>query len=132
MTERITVTENDYGWLQTPSYGEIVATFGEILAEASDDDYQGDSLFLIREAGNASRYGILTFGWGSCSGCDALQACDNQEDVNNLQDDLERGIKWFENLDAAKSYLAEGGLKDSYLRESLVFDFGAKVAEVSA
>lgn len=133
MTNRITVEADDYGltWDSVPSYDTIVQTFGTIHAQAEQDDYQGDSLYLIKGIHEGmEQWGILTFGWGSCSGCDALQACYTQQDVNDLQDDLERGIRWFEDLDYAKEWLAEGGFKDSYLNAQLVLEFHGKVAEV--
>lgn len=55
------------------SYEEIVDTFEcQTILEADDNDYQGDSYKLLKNT--AGNYGILIFGWGSCSGCDALQA----------------------------------------------------------
>ena len=56
-----------------------------------DDDYQGDSRVLFRDG---ERYGVLIFGWGSCSGCDALQACDTYEEVDDLRHQLEGEIVW--------------------------------------
>lgn len=54
------------------NYDEIIDTFEcEVLVEESDDDYQGDTYVFLR---NDDMYGILIFGWGSCSGCDALES----------------------------------------------------------
>lgn len=135
MTKRLQCKVDDEGrieWDGRPTYTEIVETFGEIVVEATEEDYQGDSLFLIRQADssewNGFRYGVLTFGWGSCSGCDSLQAVDTQEDVDSLQDDLERGIQWFGGeISGVVDYFVSGGMKDSYLRGDLVLDFFAKV-----
>lgn len=128
MAERLKIEYNEeYDWIEDPpSYRDIVETFGKVLIEEEVGDYQGDSLYLIRDG---YRYGVLTFGWGSCSGCDALQDCRNQEDIDRLQDDLERGIRWFDDLDEVKDFLASGGLKDSYLSYDLVLNFGAKIME---
>ena len=37
----------------------------DILLQIDDNDYQGDSRLLFKDG---DRFGILTFGWGSCSG----------------------------------------------------------------
>lgn len=129
MPERVKVqVDPEWGWIvNRPTYHQIVETFGEILIEEKEVDYQGDSLYLIKRG---HRYGVLTFGWGSCSGCDALEACDDQEDINHLQNDLERGIKWFDFLYEVTEYLLDGGLKDSYLNDQLVLNFGAQVVKL--
>lgn len=75
-------------------YGPMLRSMGyEVLLEVSDNDYSGDSRLLYRDGG---RIGYLMFGWGSCSGCDALQACSSYEDAEGLRADLHRGIKWFD------------------------------------
>lgn len=60
--------ETNYFW----DYKPIVNSFGKIIIQVNDGDYQEDSYILLEDDG---RYGYLSFGWGSCSGCDALQAC---------------------------------------------------------
>ena len=54
----------EYWWDYTPMLEE----FGDILLREDDEGWQGDS-FLIYH--NDNKYGYLSFGWGSCSGCDA-------------------------------------------------------------
>lgn len=129
MSKRIEAEFDEYGFVYgtEPTYDDIVATFGEILVESSDDDYQGDSLYLIRREGECKNIGLLTFGWGSCSGCDALQAVSTPEDLDSLQADLERGIRWFYDVDDVGEYLRDGGLKGTFLRGELILDFFAKV-----
>lgn len=84
-------------------YDPLLASFGyEIVLKVDDDDYQGDSRILYRDG---QRFGILTFGWGSCSGCDALQACDNLEEVEELRADLHSQIKWFASPSEALHYI---------------------------
>lgn len=63
----------------------------EIVIQVDEAGYQGDSFVLFR---NGVQYGILTFGWGSCSGCDALQGCSSLADVGNLRDSIHSGIQW--------------------------------------
>ena len=64
---------------------------GDIICKASGGDWQGDSWFLFKQDNN---YGYLVFGWGSCSGCDALQACTNVDDVEELLTHLNDSIIW--------------------------------------
>lgn len=86
------------------SYDTLIESFEhEVLLEKEDDDYQGDSYFLFRDG---SHHGFLVFGWGSCSGCDALQGCDeNLEEVTQLRDQLYQSIQWFDTADALLFYL---------------------------
>lgn len=76
-----------------PSYIDLVRTFpASVLLDVSDDDYQGDSRLLIRDE---SRFGYLRFGWGSCSGCDALQAAEgNLGELTQLRDDMAGSVHW--------------------------------------
>lgn len=111
----------EYGWIKnSPSYRDIVSTFGEIVAETEWGSYQGDTLWMLK---SAQGYGILTFGWGSCSGCDSLEACSSQADIDSLQDDLERGLRWFPTLGEAVAFVEDGGLKDSYLDDEMIAAF---------
>lgn len=74
-------------------YSPIVASFGVVCVRADGSGYyQGDSYVLYRDG---DRFGVLVFGWGSCSGCDALQACGSVEEVDVLIDSLRDQIKWF-------------------------------------
>lgn len=82
-------------------YNPMLKEFGDILIEIDEDDYQGDSFILYK---NEDKYGFLTFGWGSCSGCDALQGCTNIEEVQELMDSLYNSIQWFDDLKSVKSY----------------------------
>lgn len=129
MAERIALKiDAEYGWIEDrPHYDDIVKTFGEVKASEDQGSYQGDSLYLIEKDG---RYGVLTFGWGSCSGCDALEAVYNQADLDSLQDDLERGIKWFDYDYEVLEYLVSGGLKTSFLSADLIVRFASKAQEV--
>lgn len=119
MTKRLEVKTESWG-IETPSYRDIVETFGEIIVETEWGSYQGDSIYLIRAD---DKYGVLTFGWGSCSGCDALEACDSQSDVDSLRDDLERGIRWFDTLAEVTGYVEGESLKDSYLDAEMITSF---------
>ena len=73
-------------------YQPMLESLGyEIIAQEDDGDYQGDSYLLLR---NGGQYGYLTFGWGSCSGCDALQGCDSYKEIDELRTQLHEQIIW--------------------------------------
>lgn len=80
-------------------YQPLIDSFGEVLLQVDDKDYQGDTRVILKRG---DEYGLLIFGWGSCSGCDALQACDTYQDIENLRARLESVIKWM----TAKDLLA--------------------------
>ncbi len=85
-------------------YNPMIEDFGAVLVTISDSDYQGDTHALVSVDG---RVGFITFGWGSCSGCDALQACNSYHELGELIVDFEKSIKWFDSLAAAKAYIAK-------------------------
>lgn len=82
-------------------YQPMLDEFGNIVLQCDEDDYRGDSFIIYEKDG---KYGYLTFGWGSCSGCDALQACDTIDEVQELMDGLYSDIIWFESLEALKGF----------------------------
>ena len=91
-----------------PTYATLIASMEvERLVEVSDDDYQGDTRLLLRQNG---RYGYLCFGWGSCSGCDALEDATPwdspyvNDEVIHLRDNLWNQIVWHETATDMLSY----------------------------
>lgn len=92
--------ENDGYWYD---YQPMLNEFGEILHQVDDDGYRGDSFLIYK---NDNKYGLLIFGWGSCSGCDALQGCTNIDEVQELMDQLYNDIKWFDSLQELKDYIS--------------------------
>lgn len=79
-------------WIGAYDYRPLLESFGyEILLQVDDQDYSGDSRVLFRDG---DRYGVLVFGWGSCSVCDALQACSSYEEIDELRQELHRRIRW--------------------------------------
>ena len=96
------IYENDrFSWYD---YQPMLDEFGEILIQVDEEAYQGDSFLIYK---NDNKYGFLTFGWGSCSGCDALQACDTIDEVQELMDSLYNAIKWFDSLQELKCYISD-------------------------
>jgi thioredoxin-related protein len=85
-------------------YECIVKEFGEILINIYDDSYQGDWRVLIKKD---NKYGILIFGFGSCSGCDALQSCRTYEEVDKLIEEMYNNIFWFDDLESCKKWVRE-------------------------
>jgi hypothetical protein len=88
----------DGGYFCESSYQPILEDFGNILLQVDDADYQGDSRVLYQDG---ERYGYLNFGWGSCSGCDALQSCQSLEQIDELRNGLNRDIQWFDSREEA-------------------------------
>ena len=89
---------------QYPNYEDLIESFEvKVILSRHDRDYQGDSYYLLQ---NCDEYGILIFGWGSCSGCDALEAClGDSESLTALRDDLWQSIMWL-SREAMESYVS--------------------------
>ena len=103
-----------YGWSNHlwSSYDALIGSFGyEILLQVDDDDYQGDSRILFRDR---KRYGYLLFGWGSCSGFDALQACETLQEFDDIRYGLYDGIQWFTNAQEALAFFTEHDWEGDY------------------
>ena len=93
------------------SYDTIVEKFGTVVASTEDDGYQGSSYYVIKrlarrmyEENESAQYGYLTFGWGSCSGCDALLGCSSYDELQELVDGLEASVRWFPTKNALKAW----------------------------
>ena len=103
-------------WLDDdyPSYENLVASWGyEVLSFDTTGSYQGDHEALLRDAGG--RFGIAVIGYGSCSGCDSLEAAtpytwDDDEDpdwspVVDLAESLRDGVTWFNSGEDAAEWI---------------------------
>lgn len=102
-----------YNYLQgKPSNYDIVEAFGEVLVDVSAGDYQGDILFLLK--GTGTKYGIVCVGYGSCSGCDALEGANSIKDLQDWVDTIEHSIKWFPNTTEVLKYLREHDWQGDY------------------
>jgi hypothetical protein len=108
-------------------YQPMIESLGfEILLAVHDKDYQGDSRYLFQ---NESRFGILIFGWGSCSGCDSLQACGSYEEVEDLRTQLYNSIIWFDSQFDCLSYFINHDWEGDYcwhMEETREFIINAK------
>jgi hypothetical protein len=106
----------DDGWGYAPyGYGELLGSMEyEVLGEVNHGDYQGDSQVLLKDG---DRYGYLTYGWGSCSGCDALQSCQTVEEATELRDQLASAVLWFDSAVEMSDYLKNRDWKLQWLGE---------------
>jgi hypothetical protein len=95
-------------WFHAPcDYSPIINSFGQVLVQVDEDDYSGDTFALLSKDGQT---GFLQFGWGSCSGCDALQGCESYKELGELIENLESGIKWFDSLAEAQAYVGNNSI----------------------
>lgn len=107
-------------------YQPMLDEFGEILIQVDEEAYSGDSFLIYK---NDNKYGLLVFGWGSCSGCDALQACDTIDEVQELMDGLYNDIIWFDSLQELKDYLSDDSSEELkwYYYSDIFKEFREKV-----
>ena len=110
-------------------YDLMLREFGTILIQVDEDGYSGDSWVLYKDK-NSSRLGYLNFGWGSCSGCDALQACSSYEEVQELMDQLFNSIQWWDNpTDALEWFKTHDWEGDYYCASNDRSNFVSQVIE---
>jgi hypothetical protein len=89
----------------TGDYDPLLNSFGwDIVLKVDDGDYQGDSRVLYRDG---DRYGLLVFGWGSCSGCDSLQACSTLEEVDEFRTTLRDQTIWKESREEMLAFVRD-------------------------
>ena len=96
-----------------PEYEQLYKHFGRVLIARDFGEYSGDTLIVL-QAPN-SRYGYLRIGWGSCSGCDALQACDTVEEIDILQRELYDSIVWCDSAGEMGAWLQAHDWKGDYI-----------------
>jgi len=82
-------------------YPEVEVFENDYIYGPSDYEpmVKGDSWYLLKKE---DLYGYLSFGWGSCSGCDALQRCSSFEEVAELYNKLKNSITWRTKEETAK------------------------------
>lgn len=77
-------------------YSGFVDSFEvEVLAFEAVGDYQGDYHWLLYDPINRE-YAFLTIGYGSCSGCDWLEAMEGSSEKEYIEarDDIWNGLIW--------------------------------------
>ncbi len=74
-------------------YDELIRATGlTIDASEAFGDYQGDYVYVVRDG---ERRGIAIVGYGSCSGCDALQASHGvQAEMEDIAWGIRRSVVW--------------------------------------
>lgn len=72
-------------------YTPILEALGEVVVRVNERDCSGSTWVLLRRD---AEWGYLCFGWGSCSGCDALQGCSSFDDAQVLADTIESQVMW--------------------------------------
>lgn len=86
---------------------EFIETFGhEIIAWATmGGAYDGDCVAVFKIWGKPNQYGLFMHGYGSCSGCDDLFACETLEEMIVLQEKLYNTIRWFSNIGELQEWI---------------------------
>lgn len=98
-----TIQEIYPGCAYQSDYRPLVEDLGMIVVEVADEDYQGDTRYLLKAG---PRWGVLINGWGSCSGCDALQSASSYEELEELRREIAGKVRWFDCAEACAAYLA--------------------------
>ena len=62
----------------------------------------------------------MIFGWGSCSGCDALQGCDSLDDIIDLRNDFARSVVWFDSVEASVRHIFSKDWSTEHVYKSTV------------
>ena len=101
MNVRDLYPQRDSDYFSVCSYQPMIDSFGSVLVQVDDQDYQGDTRVLLEDSG---LIGLIIFGWGSCSGCDALQACQSFDDLQSLYDSMKSRVQWWESAEEALDY----------------------------
>lgn len=134
-------------WVPDPSYDldyeHMVKAWGwDVLSFDTVGDYQGDHLVLLADG---DRRGFCMIGYGSCSGCDALEAArpydysdmpaPDWSDVVALYDQLKASVHWESDGPALAAWIehqiaTEGEGTDWYWYSSKVVAGARRYVEV--
>jgi hypothetical protein len=100
IAQRVYPPDSGGGLSDKSDYTPILEAFGLFVVRQDEDGYTGDSWVLYADAGRG--FGFLQFGWGSCSGCDALQDCGSYEQLAKLMAELFESIRWLKRPEMLK------------------------------
>lgn len=97
----------------------------EVIIEVSEHGWQGDILFLLKSKTKDDLYGYLTFGYGSCCGCDAYQKAElfGLEELEKLRDDLINSVHADSKDNLFMWLLKEHDWEGTFLDKDLVESF---------
>lgn len=111
-----------HGW---GDYQPMIDSMGyEVVCQQDVGGYQGDTLAIVRDG---ERHGFLTFGWGSCSGCDALQSCSTLHEVHELRQEIHDQIVWKGSAQEMVEFLRDRDWKAQFYSDrDEVMEFVAK------
>ena len=99
------------------SYRGHVELLGlQIEAWADDQDYEGDSFAIVR---SGEQFGFLRFGWGSCSGCDALAGAETDQDHVEILQMLWNGIEWTGGLEELLRFRESADWENKLMSETV-------------
>lgn len=76
----------------------------QVVFFLTDTDYQGDWVAFVTDG---SRVGLVEGSFGSCSGCDALEACGSNDDVKELAEDYLKSVRTFPSWESVRVYLED-------------------------
>lgn len=100
---KLAVAEKGGNYWSAPSdYISFIKSMGyDIMGIFEEGFYQGTSYIFLGDrsphgAPKYRRYGYLAFGWGSCLGCDALQATESFSELEALRESFHSKIVWRE------------------------------------
>lgn len=102
-------------------YDKLATLFGlPILYSWEEPYYQGDAFFVLQ--GEDGRLGLMVYGFGSCSVCDALQACSTTQDVADLANEMLEETRWFDDKDAMRAFIndPESKLNDWWMNDRAI------------
>ena len=107
-------------------YEPLLDSIGTVLVKVDSGEYLGDSRIIYEKDG---KYGYLQFGWGSCSGCDALKACSTWEEVDALRKELAASIKWFESVEEGLQFFRHHDWEGDYSKDVTFINKGIALFE---
>jgi len=117
------LSKDEYGWISV-GYDDLVESFAEIVDSTDCGSYRGDLVFALRS--ETGEPGILVCGYGSCSGCDALQACgDNPNAITALRNSIAEDVVWGKHNIENHDWAGEWVLYDRCVRAA-IYDYTVK------
>lgn len=110
-----------------PDYEQIVRSWGwTIAANKTFGMYQGDEVYVLRDG---ERCGLVVIGYGSCSGCDELDAVapwgddGDWSEVIALSDRLRSEVHWEPSTDDLRRWIDVNPENDWWQFDSEIRDW---------